>query len=100
MPKRPLRRLTLPAESGRLYDTWLGELEERLADPACDRNLLCRETLQQLYYPGLGDWDTLVHDPATPLATRAALLALDPRNVTLEPEYYHENDPEQYRRVK
>jgi acetyltransferase-like isoleucine patch superfamily enzyme len=100
MPKRPLRRLTLPAESGRLYDAWLGELEERLGDPACDRNLLCREVLQQLYYPGLGDWDTLVRDPATPLATRAALLALDPRNVTLEPEYYHENDHERYRTVK
>jgi acetyltransferase-like isoleucine patch superfamily enzyme len=100
MPKRPLRRLTLPVESGRLYDQWLGELEERLADPGCDRNLLCREVLQQLYYPALGDWDTLVHDPAIPLATRAALLALDPRNITLEPEYYHENDPERYQRVK
>ena len=32
--------------------------------------------------------------------TRAALLALDPRHVTLEPEYYHEIDPVRYARVK
>jgi acetyltransferase-like isoleucine patch superfamily enzyme len=100
MPKRPLRRLTLPATAARVFDPWLAELEDRLADPQCDRNRLCRETLFALYYPGLSDWEALVEDPATPLATRAALLALDPRNVTLEPEYYHENDHERYARVK
>jgi acetyltransferase-like isoleucine patch superfamily enzyme len=100
MPKRPLRRLTLPAEAGRVYDPWLAAIEERLADPAGDRNRLCREILFALYYPGLGDWEASVRDPATPLTTRAALLALDPRNITMEPEYYAENDPAQYARVK
>jgi hypothetical protein len=40
-------------------------------------------------------------DPARlPEATRIALLQMDPRNVTLEPEYYAEIDVERYARVK
>ena len=50
--------------------------------------------------PASRDYDTLVDDPATPAATRAALLALDPHNVTLEPEYYADVDPERYARLK
>jgi acetyltransferase-like isoleucine patch superfamily enzyme len=100
MPHRPLRKVSLPLEADRAFRTWLGELEERLADPACDRNLLCRDTLCALFYPALRDPDTVLADPATPPATRAALLALDPQNVTLEPEYYHEIDPARYARVK
>jgi acetyltransferase-like isoleucine patch superfamily enzyme len=100
VPKWPLRTLTLPHPAAETFDRWLGEIEERLADPACDRVRLCREILTDIYYPGLGDYDTIVQDPATPLATRAALLSLDPRHVTLEPEYYREVDPERYARVK
>jgi acetyltransferase-like isoleucine patch superfamily enzyme len=100
MPHRPLRRLALPDLAAGVYNAWLGELEERLADPACDRVRLCRDTLFAIYYPGLTDWDALVEDPATPPATRAALLALDPRYITLEPEHYHEIDPARYARVK
>ena len=37
---------------------------------------------------------------ATPATTRAALLGLDPRNITLEPEYYADVDQERYARVK
>ena len=33
-------------------------------------------------------WETAVNDPKVPLGTRLALSSLDPRNVTLEPEYY------------
>ncbi len=56
--------------------------------------------LFEIWYPGLTDYDALVADPATPLATRAALLSLDPHNVTLEPEYYADVDPARYARVK
>lgn len=100
MTHRPLRTLTLPEPAGDQYDRWLGEIEAQLADPACDRNRLCRDVLLQIYYPGLDDCDAVLGDPATPLATRAALLALDPRNITLEPEHYHEIDPARYARVK
>lgn len=100
MVLRPLRRLTLPDPAARVFDSWLRQIEERLADPACDRYQLCRDVLMELYYPGLGSYDELVADPQLPGGSRAALLALDPHNVTLEPEYYHEVDPERYARVK
>lgn len=100
MVHRPLRSIPLPDAAERVLDAWLGELGERLSDPGCDRALLCRETLQAIYYPGLGAWDDLVADPGTPLATRAALLALDPRHVTLEPEYYADVDAARYAQVK
>ena len=100
MVHRPLRKLSLPELSARSYDRWLGELEERLADPGCDRYRLCREVLFDIHYPGLGNYEDLVADPATSAATRVALLALDPHHISLEPEYYHEVDAERYARVK
>ncbi len=100
MVHRPLRKLSLPELSARSYDRWLGELEERLADPGCDRYRLCREVLFDILYPGLANYEDLVADPATSAASRSALLALDPHHVSLEPEYYHEIDAERYARVK
>ena len=100
MVHRPLRTVVLPEAAASVYTAWLGELAEQLADPGCDRDVLCRETLMALTYPHLGNWGDLVADPKIPAPTRAALLALDPRNVTLEPEFYHEVDAERYARVK
>jgi acetyltransferase-like isoleucine patch superfamily enzyme len=100
MVLRPLRKLSLPDPAERAYGQWLGELEERLSDPQCDRYRLCREVLFDIHYPGLASYDDVVADPGVAPSTRAALLALDPHNVTLEPEYYHEIDAEQYARVK
>ena len=100
MPHLPLQPLT-PAPSAALADAWLGRLTERLADPATDRALLCRDTLLELAYPTyVGRWDEAVADPQTPLGTRLALAALDPRNVTLEPEYYGDCDQTRFQRVK
>jgi acetyltransferase-like isoleucine patch superfamily enzyme len=41
-----------------------------------------------------------VNDPGLPFATRLALASTDPRNVSLEPEYYHECDDTRFQRVK
>lgn len=100
MVLRPLRSVALPDAAARVHDAWLAELEGRLSEPGADWFRICRDTLFQLWYPGHADYDGLLADPATPLATRAALLALDPRNVTLEPEYYAEVDGEKFARVK
>lgn len=100
MALRPLRKLSLPDPAERAYGQWLGELEQRLADPQCDRYGLCRDVLFDIYYPGLHSYDDVVADPGLAPSTRAALLALDPHNITLEPEYYHEIDAERYARVK
>jgi acetyltransferase-like isoleucine patch superfamily enzyme len=92
----PLRRVPLPGDVDTRYGDWLSSLERALDDPATDRNELCRSLLTELYYPGLAGVD-----PATlPTATRIALDQMDPRNVTLEPEYYRDIDPEAYASVK
>ena len=95
----PLRTVAPPDGTTRLFDTWLGELAERLADPA-DWSALTREVLYQFWYPGFGDYEQRVGDPNTSAAARLALLSLDPQNITLEPEYYADVDPERFARVK
>ena len=100
MVLRPLRTLP-PRPNASLADAWLEQLGAALADPNCDRPLLCRQTLVEMAYPGFaGNWETAVADESLPLATRLALSALDPRNVTLEPEYYDECDQAQFQAVK
>ena len=100
MVMRPLRPLP-PRPAQAAIDGWLAELEQQLADPQADRNLIVRRTLCELLYPGIAaNYDTAVNDAKLPLATRAALLSLDPRNVTLEPEYYAECNDAQFQRVK
>jgi acetyltransferase-like isoleucine patch superfamily enzyme len=96
----PLRSVGLPGPSEQVFDAWLAAIERRLAAPGADWYRLTRDLLFELYYPGLGDYDTLVENPATSAATRVALLSLDPANITLEPEYYAEVDAERYARVK
>ena len=44
--------------------------------------------------------DAAVADPRVPAGTRLALAALDPRNVTLEPEYYSDCDDARFQPVK
>jgi len=96
----PLRTVALPEASERFFDGWLEQIEDRLSAPDADWYRITRDVLFEIWYPGLTDYDTLVGDPATPAGTRAALLSLDPLNVTLEPEYYSDVDAERYARVK
>ena len=100
MVMRPLRSIAAVPGS-RLADGWLARLRERLSEPTADRALLCRETLCELSYPEFSsNWETAVADETLGIGTRVALAALDPRNVTLEPEYYHEVDDVKFQRVK
>jgi acetyltransferase-like isoleucine patch superfamily enzyme len=87
----PLRKLAeSPTEP--LTRAFLEEIEDAL-DSSADRNELCRKVLCSLTYPEYADaWETAVEDESLPAATRLALLSLDPRNITLEPEYYAECD--------
>lgn len=95
----PLRRLTeSPTEP--LKRAFLDEIQDSLDSPV-DRNDLCRRVLCSLLYPEYADaWETAIDDPSLPSATRLALLSLDPRNVTLEPEYYAECDAAAFARTK
>jgi acetyltransferase-like isoleucine patch superfamily enzyme len=100
MPLLPLR--TLPDRATRGVATeWLDELAAALADTTTDRAELCRRTLAPLYFPEYaGNWETAVADAKLPATTRLALASMDPRNVTLEPEYYGECDDARFQRVK
>ena len=95
----PLRKLpSLPCME--LSNEWLERIDAELKSNG-DRALLCRRTLCEIAYPEYsGNWETAVEDKKLPASTRLALAALDPRNVTLEPEYYAECDDEKFQRVK
>src|SRR5215510_16193451 len=69
--------------------------------PICDRSLLCRQVLTEITYPEYAaNWETAVEDRSLPAATRLALASTDPRNITLEPEYYSDCDDARFQRVK
>lgn len=92
----PLRSVPPPPEFEAEVTNWLDSIDRALDDPETDRNDLCRRILTDLHYPGIREADV----DGLPPATRLAVLQLDPRNVTLEPEYYAEIDVEAYARVK
>ena len=92
MPFLPLRPVPVTEAATSEYGAWLAWLVESLADPACDRNELCRQILTDLYFPQYAAVDPSTLSPTA----RVALLQMDPRNVTLEPEYYSDLDLELY----
>jgi acetyltransferase-like isoleucine patch superfamily enzyme len=104
MPYLPLRSLP-PRPLSRLFDRWLEDLGARLADreaqDAHARALICRDTLAGLLYPQFAvDVEGVLNDESVPIGARLALSMLDPRNVTLEPEYYADCDPVRFQQVK
>ncbi len=100
MPLLPLRKIPSRPDSS-LANEWLDRIAARLSDSSVDRSDLCREVLCEIAYPEYAtDWESAVEDRSLPLGTRLALSALDPRNVTLEPEYYAECDDTRFQKVK
>jgi acetyltransferase-like isoleucine patch superfamily enzyme len=100
MPFLPLRKIA-ERPSRAIATAWLESLSHSLDDSATDRARLCRETLTSLYYPEYAsNWETAVEDESLPAATRLALVSMDPRHITLEPEYYGDCDEERFQRVK
>jgi acetyltransferase-like isoleucine patch superfamily enzyme len=108
MPLLPLRKLS-PVGNASLAESWLERLADRLeqAGSGADegvaekRALLCRETLAELTFPEYAaNWDEAVEDEKLPMGTRLALSALDPRNITLESEFYADCDDRKFQSVK
>ena len=100
MAIKPLRKLGTPPLAP-LAEAWLDRIDHSLQDPALDRATFCRELLCELAFPSYGaNWETAIADAHVALGTRLSLAALDPRNVTLEPEYYAECDDAKFQRVK
>ena len=92
----PLRPVAVAHGAGQAYAEWLSWVEAEIDRPGTDRDELCRQILTDLYYPHLAGVDPATLSPTV----RVGLAQMDPRNVTLEPEYYQEIDLEKYARVK
>ncbi|MDB4908668.1 MAG: acetyltransferase [Gemmatimonadetes bacterium] len=100
MPYLPLRSLP-DRPTTTLATAWLEELGAQLLDSATDRNVLVRRTLTELLFPEYAaNWETAVVDTKLTRATRMSLATLDPRNITLEPEYYGECDDAKFQPIK
>jgi acetyltransferase-like isoleucine patch superfamily enzyme len=100
MAIRPLQKLSdTPMHS--TASAWLDEIDYQLDNVTTDRSLLCRKVLTDLMFPEYAkNWETAVQDRTLPHATRLALSATDPRNITLEPEYYADCVQERFQKVK
>ncbi len=91
------RELKPGAEAEAIYRRWLARLNEEFT-PSPERRYpsqLVREELVQLYLgrPYGGPAKATLN---AELAMHALIENFDPRNVTLEPEYYGDVDAEQY----
>ena len=96
----PLRKLA-ERPSASVAQAWLESIEAELSDDPDNNADVCRRVLCQITYAGFASqWETAVNDAKLPYGIRLALASLDPRNVTLEPEYYAECDEEKFQRVK
>jgi acetyltransferase-like isoleucine patch superfamily enzyme len=95
-------RLVSPAneEITHLYERWIENLRVRLQNPKIDRDVLCRDALTEIHYGEGARYADLIEDRSRPLGERMMIAQFDPRNVTLEAEYYAECDPVRYGRVK
>ena len=96
----PLRRVPLADGTEQLYDRWIAELDEELSDPSTNRNEFCRRVLTDIYFPGGAPPGDAEAGCSSSLAVRVGLDQMDPRKITLEPEYYAETDLDRYYQVK
>ena len=96
----PLRHFAIGQVGEDVYPRFVAELAARLDDPKLDRNVVVRDALALLYLGEPADFERELSDPAAPLARKALLASFDPRNATLEAEYYREIDLEKWAPVK
>ena len=92
----PNRLITLPSSTEQVYSEWLHSIDSELENQDCDRNELCKRILTDIHYPTL----TYKKPEDLSLSDKVLIANLDPRNVTLEPEYYADVDLQRYYRVK
>jgi acetyltransferase-like isoleucine patch superfamily enzyme len=100
MPRYEYRTLHPDAEQSFL--AWIDHLDKEFADPdPVHRSQIVRDALHQLYLgrPYIPQDQNEPYDNASvtsQLSGRALTHSFDPRNITLEPEYYGDVDAERY----
>src|SRR6185312_58813 len=93
MPRYEYRPFRPTPEAEKAFLTWIDQLDHEFAnrDPEHRSNLV-RDALHQLYL------ERPYKTPSTgaPLAAQTLVHSFDPRNTTLEPEYYGDVDAAKY----
>src|SRR5882724_6238303 len=93
MPRYEYRKLEQLPDATKAFDGWLEHLDREFANKdVTHRSEVVRNTLHELY---LGrPYEVPRH--GAPLAEQALIHTFDPRNATLEPEYYGDVDAAKY----
>jgi acetyltransferase-like isoleucine patch superfamily enzyme len=93
MPRYEYRNLAPTPAAEKVFLDWIDGLDREFANRSSEhRSLVVRNALHELY---LG---RPYHYPAAdaPIAVQSLVHSFDPRNATLEPEYYGDVDAEKY----
>jgi acetyltransferase-like isoleucine patch superfamily enzyme len=96
----PLRSFSIGSLGEEVFPRFVDDLSERFDDGALDRNVVVREALTHLYLGRGISWEDAIGDPAAPIGVKTLLASFDPRNATLEAEYYREIDLAKWAPVK
>jgi acetyltransferase-like isoleucine patch superfamily enzyme len=93
MPRYEYRNLNPTPDAERAFTTWIDAVDREFMnrDPE-HRSLVVRDALHELY---LGR-PYAAPDPKVGLAAQSLVHSFDPRNATLEPEYYGDVDAAKY----
>ena len=93
MPRYEYRKLEQLPDATKAFDEWIEYLDREFSNKdATHRSEVVRDALHEIY---LGrPYEPLRH--GAPLAEQALVHSFDPRNATLEPEYYGDVDPAKY----
>jgi acetyltransferase-like isoleucine patch superfamily enzyme len=88
MPHIDYRKIGPKPEAEKAFLEWIQQLDDEFTNPdPGHRSDVVRDALHGLYVDGPGD---------SSLAHQAIVYSLDPRNATLEPEYYGDVDAAKY----
>ena len=91
MPRYEYRNLGPTPDAEKSFLDWIARLDSEFRNPDPDRrSVVVRDALHHLY---LG---TPYSEPDGDLPQRALVHSFDPRNATLEPEYYGDVDAQKY----
>lgn len=92
MPRLEYRNLAQLPAATKAYDQWIAWLDQEFSNQDVNhRSDVVRDVLTQIYYGQPSHKFDRAH-----LSANVALHSLDPRNTTLEPEYYGDVDAARY----